>query len=130
MKFMDMICNFQEEEVTQEYIDEDKRKGARERRLWVLNLLTDDQRKELRKREFLTYTRRNKASVPSSQPSTPPQPEETTPSPSTEKVVLPLPPLVHELLPKTTPTENKIQLNIDVATMFGKFNMTVPVIEM
>jgi hypothetical protein len=90
--------------------------------------LTDDQRKELRKREFLTYTRRNKASVPPSQPSAPPHPEETAPPPSTEKVVPPLPPPVHELLPKPTPTKDEIQLNIDVATMFGKLNMTVPVI--
>jgi len=46
MKFMDMICNFQEEEVTQEQIDEAKRKGEREGRLRVLNQLTDDQRKQ------------------------------------------------------------------------------------
>jgi hypothetical protein len=45
-------------------------------------------------------------------------------------VVPPLPPPVHEFLPKPTPTENKIQLNIDVATMFGKLNMMVPVTEM
>jgi hypothetical protein len=83
--------------------------------------LTDDQRKELRKREYLTYTRRNKSSSPPSQPTSPP--------PSIEKVVPPLPPPVHELLPKPTPTD-EIQLNIDVATMFGKLNMMVPVTEM
>jgi hypothetical protein len=121
MNFMDMICNFQEEEVTQEQIDEARRQGEREGRLWALNQLTDNQRKELRKREYLTYTRRNKASAPPSQPTTPP--------PSTEKVVPPLPPPVHELLPKPTPTD-EIQLNIDIATMFGKLNMTVPVTEM
>jgi hypothetical protein len=33
------------------------------------------------------------------------------------------------LLPKPTPTDD-IQLNIDVASMFGKLNMTVPVTEM
>jgi hypothetical protein len=32
------------------------------------------------------------------------------------------------LLPKPTPTDD-IQLNIDVASMFGKLNMTVPVTE-
>jgi hypothetical protein len=69
MNFMDKICNFQEEDVTQEQINEARRKGAREGRLRVLKQLIDDQRKELRKREFLTYTRRNKASVPPSQPS-------------------------------------------------------------
>jgi len=65
-----------------------------------LNQLTDDQRKELRKREYLTYTRRNKASTPPTQPTTPP--------PSTEKVVPPLPPPVHEFLPKPTPTKDVI----------------------
>jgi hypothetical protein len=35
MNFMDMICNFQEEEVTQEQIDEARRQGEREGRLWV-----------------------------------------------------------------------------------------------
>jgi hypothetical protein len=82
--------------------------------------LTDDQRKELRKWEYLTYTRRNKASTPPTQPTTPP--------PSTEKVVPPLPPPVHEFLPKLAPTYD-IQLNIDIATMFGKLIMMVPVIE-
>jgi hypothetical protein len=44
--------------------------------------------------------------------------------------VAPPPPLlVCEFLPKTTPT-NDIQLNIDVATMFGKLNMTIPMAEM
>jgi hypothetical protein len=69
----------------------------------------------------LTYTRRNKTSAPPSQPTTPP--------PSTEKVVPPPPPPVHELLPKPTPID-EIQLNIEVAAMFGKLNITVPVTEM
>jgi hypothetical protein len=38
-------------------------------------------------------------------------------------------PTICELLPKTTPTE-EIQLNIGVASMFGKLNMMVPVTEM
>jgi hypothetical protein len=33
MNFMDMICNFQEEEVTQEQINEARRQGEREGRL-------------------------------------------------------------------------------------------------
>jgi hypothetical protein len=37
--------------------------------------------------------------------------------------------MVCELLPNTTPTDD-IQLNIDVANMFGKLNMMVPVTEM
>jgi hypothetical protein len=41
--------------------------------------------------------------------------------------VAPPPPLlVCEFLPKPTPTYN-IQLNIDVASMFGKMNMTIPI---
>jgi hypothetical protein len=59
--------------------------------------LIDDQKRELRKMEYLTYTRRNKASNPPSQPATPP--------PYTDKVFPPPPPPIHELLPKTTPTD-------------------------
>jgi hypothetical protein len=70
----------------------------------------------------LTYTRINKASSPPSQPTTSP--------PSIEKVVPPLPPPVHELLPNPTPIEDEIQLNIDIVTMFGKLNMMVHVTEM
>jgi len=77
----------------------------------------------------LTYTRINKASVPLSQPYAPLQPEETTP-PSIEKVVPTLPPLVHDFIPNPTPTEDEIQLNIDIAPMFGKLNMMVPVTKM
>jgi hypothetical protein len=58
----------------------------------------------------------------------PPSNPATTP-PSTEKVVPPPLPPVHELLPKPTPTY-EIQLNIDVATMFGKLNMMISVTEM
>jgi hypothetical protein len=39
------------------------------------------------------------------------------------------PPLVCELLPKPTHVDD-IHLNIDVANMFGKMNMTVPITEM
>jgi hypothetical protein len=74
--------------------------------------------------------RRNKASVPPLQPSTPLYPEVEVPLPSVEKVVPPPPPPVHELLPKPTSTEEEIHLNIDVSTMFGKLNMTIPVTDM
>jgi hypothetical protein len=86
-----------------------------------LNQLTDDQKKELRRREYLNYTRRNKYSSPPSKPD--------TPLPLEEKVDSPPPPLIHDFLPKPT-SANKIQLNIDVASMFGKLNMMVPIIEM
>jgi hypothetical protein len=104
MNFMDMVCNLQEEEVTQEQIEEARRHGEREGRLRALNQLKDDQRKELRKREYLTYIRINKASAPPSQPTTP----------SIKKMVAPLPPPIHKLLPNPTPIY-EIQLNIDVA---------------
>jgi hypothetical protein len=44
-------------------------------------------------------------------------------------VAPPPPPSISELLPKPTPKED-IQLNIDVANMFGKLNMMVRVTEM
>jgi hypothetical protein len=78
-----MICNFNDEQVTQEQINEARRIGEREGRLWALNKLTDDQKKELRRREILTYRRKN-ASAPPSQPD--------TPLPSAEKVAPPPPP--------------------------------------
>jgi hypothetical protein len=74
----------------------------------------------LRTREILTYIRKN-VSAPPSQPN--------TPLPSVVNVASPPPPSVCELLPKTTPTYD-IQLNIDVANVFGKLNMTVPMTEM
>ena len=86
-----------------------------------MNKFTNDQKKGLRRRENLTYTRRNKSSAPPSQPD--------TPLPLVENVAPPPPPLVCELLPKPTPADD-IQLNIDVASMFGKLNMTVPMTEM
>jgi hypothetical protein len=108
-----MICNFDDEQVTQEKINEARRIEERKGRLQALNKLTDDQKKELRRRKILNYTRRKNASTPPSQPD--------IPLPSVEKVD---PPPVCELLPKPTPTDD-IQLNIYVASMFGKSNMTV-----
>jgi hypothetical protein len=49
-----MICNFREGDITQEKNDEVRKRGAREGRIRVLNQLTEDQRKELRKNEVLT----------------------------------------------------------------------------
>jgi hypothetical protein len=97
-----------------------------------LNQLIDDQRKELRKREYLTYNRRNKDSTPPSQNSTPPPSTEkvVSPPPSTEKVVSPPPPLVHELFPNLSPTKDEIQLIIYVAARFGNLNMMVLIPEM
>jgi hypothetical protein len=89
-----MICNFEKEQVTQEQINEARRQGEREGIIWALNHLTDDQKKELRRRQYLNYTRRNEVSSP------PPQPD--TPLPSTEKVAPPPPPLVLQV-----PTEKE-----------------------
>jgi hypothetical protein len=62
LNFMDMIFIFQEEQVTQEQINEARRWEETKERLRALNQLKDDQ-KELRRREYLTYTRRNKGST-------------------------------------------------------------------
>jgi hypothetical protein len=78
--------------------------------------LTDDQKKELRRREILTYTRIKNSSTPPSHPD--------TPLPLAEKVDPRPPPLIYELIPKPTPT-NDIQLNIYVVSMFGKLNIMV-----
>jgi hypothetical protein len=130
MNLMDMIYNFQEEYITKEHIDEVRKRGAREGQIRVLNQLIEDQRKELRKKEILTYDRRNKTSNPLPQPPTPPHPEVGSPLPYTNKVVPPPPPPVLELLLEPTSAEEDIQLNIDVSAMFGKLNMVVPVIEL
>jgi hypothetical protein len=53
-----MICNINDEQVTQEKINESKRIGEREGRICALNKLTGDQKKELRRREILTYKRK------------------------------------------------------------------------
>jgi hypothetical protein len=58
--------------------------------------LTDDHKKELRRSEIITYTKRKNASAPLSQLD--------TLLPLAEKVVAPPPLPVCEFLPKTTPT--------------------------
>ena len=37
---------------------------------------------------------------------------------------------MHNLFPKPMPTDEEIQLNIDVSAMMGKLNMSVHVVEM
>jgi hypothetical protein len=115
-----MICNLNNEQVTQEQINEARRIGEREGRLQALSKLTDDQNKELRRREILTYKRKN-SPAPLSQPN--------TSLPPVEKAAPPYPSSLCELFTNLTPTDD-IQLNIDVANMFGKLNMTVLVTEM
>jgi hypothetical protein len=114
-----MICNLNDEQVTQEQINEARRIGEREGRLRALSKLTDDQKKESR-REILTYKRKNALAPPS---------QADTPLPLAIKVATPPPPSVCELLLKPTSTDD-IQLNIDVENMFGKLNMTFPMTEM
>jgi hypothetical protein len=85
--------------------------------MWSLNKLTDDQRKELRRRGILTYRSNNS-------PNPPLQPE--TPLPISKKVAPPPPPSVCEFPLDLTPADD-IQLNINVANMFIKLNMIVRV---
>ena len=59
----------------------------------------------------------------------PPQAKEDLPQPVKE-VSLPPPLLMRTLLPKPVPANEQIQLNIDVPTMMGKMNMSVPIVEM
>jgi hypothetical protein len=97
--------------------------------------MTEDQRKELKKRGILTYAIRNKIHVYTSiysQPEkqAPSQPLKEAPSQSTGKVVQPLPPPIHDLLLKPTYTDEEIQLNIDIPPMVGNMNMSVPMVEM
>jgi hypothetical protein len=75
--------------------------------------MTEDQRKELKKREILTYARRNKIPVP---PDFSSSTTRETSSISAEKISSfstkkrshpPLPPPVHDLLPKPTQTMKK-----------------------
>jgi hypothetical protein len=54
--------------------------------IWALNRLTNYQKKELRRRQYLNYIRRNEVSSP--------PPQRDTPLPSTEKVAPPPPPPV------------------------------------
>ena len=76
----------------------------------------DEASKErLRKKEILTYSRRNKASA-----SLPPA----------AKIVPPPPPPVRDLPPQLPSASEDLHLNIDVPNMIGKMNMVVPVVEM
>jgi hypothetical protein len=77
----------------------------------------DEASKErLRKKEILTYSRRNKAPM--------------APPPASKIVPPPPPPLVHDFLPQPTPTIEDLHLNIDVTNMMGNMNMVVPLAEM
>jgi hypothetical protein len=60
-----VIFNLNDEQVTQEEINESRKIGEIEGRLQSLSKLTDDQKKELRRREIITYRRKNIASPPS-----------------------------------------------------------------
>jgi hypothetical protein len=110
-------------DITQEQLEEVRKRGAKKGQLRVLNQLDENTENEMRKKEILTYARRNKAQVP------PPQAKEAPPQPMKE-VSPPPPPSVHDYLPKPTPTDEELQLNIDVSAMMGKMNMSVPLIEM
>jgi len=78
----------------------------------------------------LTYARGNR--VPSPPPSTtlpPPQAKQDPPQLIKEVSSTPPSPL-HDLLPKPTPMEEEIQLNIDMLAMVKKMDMPMPFAEM
>jgi hypothetical protein len=133
MNFIDTIFSLQDDEyvdITQEQLEEVRKRGARKGRLRVLSQLDENTKNELRKKEILTYARRNKAPVPPPPaPVPPPQAKEAPPQP-TKEVPPPPPPSMHDLLPKPMPTNEELRLNIDVSAMIGKMNMSVPVVEM
>jgi len=116
-------------------LDEFRKRGAREGRNKVLNKLTEDQRKELKKRETMTCARRNITHVslpqalvhPPQKKQDPSQPIKEAPPKLTEKVS---PPLVRDLLLRPKHEYKEIELNIDVPTMIGKMNMLFLVLEM
>jgi hypothetical protein len=92
----------------------------------------------LKKREILTYAKRNKTLVPPPQTLVHPPPQKQASSQRrkeathqiAKKVTPSLPPPVHDLLPKPTQIDKEIQLNIHVPAMIGKMNMSLPVVEM
>jgi len=62
-------------DTTQEQLEEVRKRGARKGQLRVLNQLDENNENGIRKKEILTYARRNKAPVP------PPQAKEAPPHP-------------------------------------------------
>jgi hypothetical protein len=91
----------------------------------------------LRKKEILTYTRRNKVSGPSPQaakndvPQTNPSKKGIPPPPlATMEVPQPPPPPVHEFLPQPALINEEIRMTIDVPGMMGKMNMSVHMVDM
>jgi len=95
--------------------------GAREGGLRVLNQMIDDHRKELKKRETLTYATRKMIPIPPTQNSVHSQPQKKSPShmrkeaPSQLRKESPsqptrkiLPPPLHALLVKPTQIDEEI----------------------
>jgi hypothetical protein len=78
--------------------------------------LDEASKERLRRREFLTYSRRNKA------PKTSVRVANTVPPPP--------PPLVEALLPQPVQKKEDIELSVDFQSMVGKMNMVVPMVEM
>lgn len=82
MNFIDTIFSLQDNEyvhITLEKLEEVRKRGARKGQLRVLNQL-DENTKNLRKKEILTYARRNRVLVPPPPaPVPPPQAKEDLP---------------------------------------------------
>jgi hypothetical protein len=67
MNFIDTIFYLQDDEcidITQEKLEEIKKRGVRKGQLRVLSQLDENVKNKLRKKEILTYGRRNKSLVP------------------------------------------------------------------
>jgi hypothetical protein len=103
--------------VTLEQLEKSKQEAARKARLEVLNLMDEESREKLRKREYLTYSRRKKA--PETSPSDP-KPPQTRP---------PLPLDTSPPPQPTLPKNDDIDLNIDMASILAKVNVPVPLTE-
>jgi hypothetical protein len=106
MNFIDTIFACQDDEyvdITPEQLEEVRKRGSRKGRLRALNQLDENTKNKLRKKEILTYARRNRASAPVP----PPQAKEDPPQ-LVKEVPLPPPPSMHNLLPKPVPTNEEI----------------------
>jgi hypothetical protein len=87
---------------------------VRKGRLEILNQMNEDSKERIRKREYLTYSRRKKAL-------------DTSPSnPKPPHIIYPLPLDTIAPLQPTLPKNDNIDLNIDMASVLAKVNVTIP----
>jgi hypothetical protein len=133
MNFIDTIFVCQDDEyveITQEQLEEVNKRGARKGRLLALNQLDENTKNELRKKEILACARRNRVPVPPPSTLIPPLQAKEDPPQLVQEVPPPPPPSMHNLLLNPVPTNEEIQLNIDMTTMTRKINILVPIVDM